>query len=82
LSVTGTLTASTTALTMAIVQFRLAHQRRTAIAAGHLLGRTAHVDIDDVGVGVFVNIASRFHQRFLVTAENLQAERFFPFVHK
>ena len=27
----------------------VAHQRRAGIAAGHLLGRAAHVDVDDVG---------------------------------
>ena len=27
----------------------IAHERRTGIAAGHLLGRTAHIDVDDVG---------------------------------
>ena len=30
----------------------IAHQRRARIAAGHLLRRAAHVDVDDVGAGV------------------------------
>ena len=30
----------------------VAHQRRAGVAARHLLGRAAHVDVDDVGAGV------------------------------
>ena len=49
LTVTGTSTAPTTASISDSGVVEVAHQRRAGIAAGHLLGRAAHVDVDDVG---------------------------------
>ena len=31
----------------------IAHQRRAGLRAGDVLGRAAHVDVDDVGAGAF-----------------------------
>ncbi|MNV73676.1 hypothetical protein D3C71_1668440 [compost metagenome] len=43
------------------------------VALGYLGNRTTHIDIDDIRIGILVHKPCRFHQRLLVTAENLQA---------
>ena len=39
----------------------IAHQRRSRLAAGHVLGRAAQVDIDDRGARIFGNARAFFH---------------------
>src|SRR3546814_3658799 len=37
-------------------EFQVAHQRRTGVAIRHLAHRTAHVDVDDRGAAILVEL--------------------------
>ena len=52
-SVTGTDTARDRGLDQRQGVIEIAHQRGAGLAAGDVAGRTAHVDVDDVGAGGF-----------------------------
>ena len=47
----------------------IAHQRRTGLAAGHMTGRTTHIDIDDVGAGGFRDLRALGHPMRLAARE-------------
>ena len=39
----------------------IAHQRRAGLTVGHMLGRAAHIDVDDVGAGGFSDACALRH---------------------
>ena len=47
----------------------IAHQRRAGLLAGHVLGRAAHVDVDDVGAGAFRDARALRHPVRLAAGE-------------
>ena len=73
-SVTGTRTAPTTASIRLSGVREIAHQGRARLLAGHLAGRAAHVDVDDVGAQISRH-ARPFRHPARLAARQLYDER-------
>ncbi len=53
----------------------IAHQRRARLPVGHVLGRAAHVDIDDVGAGILRDASALAHPARLAAGKLHRMDR-------
>ncbi|MNE48722.1 hypothetical protein D3C80_1432040 [compost metagenome] len=61
---------------------RIQQPAGAGITFGHFRNRTAHINVDNIGIGLFIHHSCRSNQRFTVASKNLQAQRFLPLIHK
>ena len=69
MSVTGTDDRADRGLDQRQRVIEVAHQRRARLAAGHVPGRAAHVDVDDVGAGALGDARAFRHPARLAAGE-------------